>query len=295
MASRSMSDHPTTLLTQASFNSYKKQISSSDRRLETKGKCASCSTEFLIHRIKKQAGKEDILLTDKFCKSCWQKRCEARRGNSKRSSSTHDNNEAGGSAKSEDFPYLCSVNAYGGQCSSSDEITSYCAANHMAVPMPHHIFDGTKGWMQTPVEPHPNITLTAFTTESDYNHLRLPCPTTKPTKVTVVTDSGCQSSLIGLKIMYKLGLKKSCLVPVKGKMSAINGKGINILGTVFLRLEGTNTCTGQSAQTEQKSWHMRQNLLIGSTLAGRSCESWASFLTTFRRSMHPHQRCLIQY
>ena len=249
MASRSMSDHPTTVLNQASSTSYKKRISSSDRRLQTKGKCASCSTEFLIHRIKKQAGKEDILLTDKFCKSCWQKRCEARRGNSKRSSSTPDNNEAGGSAKSEDFPYLCSVNAYGGQCSSSDEITSYCAANHMAVPMPHHIFDGTKGWMQTPVEPHPTITLTAFTTESDYNHLRLPCPTTKPTKVTVVTDSGCQSSLIGLKVMYKLGLKKSCLVPVKGKMSAINGEGINILGAVFLRLEGTDTSTGQSVQT----------------------------------------------
>ena len=48
--------------------------------------------------------------------------------------------------------------------------------------------------------------------------------------------------------MYKLGLKKSCLVPVKGKMSAIMGKGINILGAVFLRLKGIDTSTGQSVQ-----------------------------------------------
>ena len=45
--------------------------------------------------------------------------------------------------------------------------------------------------------------------------------------------------------MYKLDLKKSCFVPVKVKMSAVNGEGINILGAVFLRLEGTDTSTGQ--------------------------------------------------
>ena len=54
---------------------------------------------------------------------------------------------------------------------------------------------------------------------------------------------------MGLKYMYKLGLKKSCLIPVKGKMSAINGEGINILGAVFLRLEGTDESTGQAVQT----------------------------------------------
>ena len=47
----------------------------------------------------------------------------------------------------------------------------------------------------------------------------------------------------------KFGLKKSCLVPVKGRMSAINGEGINILGAVFLRLEGKDANTGQSVQT----------------------------------------------
>ena len=73
MASRSMSDH-STIPTQAGSTSYKKQISSNDKRLQTKGKCAICNMDSLMHRIKRQPGKEDMLLTDKFCKPCWQKR-----------------------------------------------------------------------------------------------------------------------------------------------------------------------------------------------------------------------------
>ena len=118
-----------------------------------------------------------------------------------------------------------------------------------SVPMPHHIFDGTRGWTQTPVEPHPVITLTVSTDEADYNHLRLPCPKMKPMKCSVVADSGCQSVLLGLKLFNRFGLKRSCLIPVKGKMSAINGEGIGILGAVFLRLEGIDASTGQVVQT----------------------------------------------
>ena len=250
MASRSMSDHTNTTLNQASATSYKKQILPHDKRLQVKGKCALCSKDFLINRVKRQAGKEDTILTDRFCKPCWQKKRDDKRVNAKRSPTQSDrsvNNEAG--VSSEEYPYLCSVNTDSEVCPSPDAIDSYCAANGIVIPMPHHIFDGTKGWMQTPVEPHPTITLTAFTDESDYNHLRLPCPIMKPTKATIVADSGCQSSLMGLKYMYKLGLKKSCLIPVKGKMSAINGEGINILGAVFLRLEGTDESTGQAVQT----------------------------------------------
>ena len=250
MASRSMSGHSTTP-TQAGSTSYKKLISPNDKRLQIKGKCVTCNGDFCIHRVKRQPGKEDLLITDRFCKPCWQKSRDDRR--SRRSSTKpepkSDTNEASGATNAEDFPYLCSVNANGDECVLSDEISTYCAANHMVIPMPHHIFDGTKGWMQTPVEPHPVITLTAFTDESDYNHLRLPCPSMRPTKVTVVTDSGCQSSLLGIKSLHKLGLKKSSLVPVKGKMCAINGEGINILGAVFLRLEGTDASSGKAVQT----------------------------------------------
>ena len=69
----------------------------------------------------------------------------------------------------------------------------------------------------------------------------------RPQKCSCVADSGCQS--VGLKVFHKLELKKSCLVPVKGRMSPINGEGIEILGAVFLHLEGIDESTGQIVQT----------------------------------------------
>ena len=99
------------------------------------------------------------------------------------------------------------------------------------------------------VEPHPVVTLTVSTDESDYDHLRLPCPKMRPTKCAVVSDSGCQSCLLGLKTFNSFGLKKPSLVPVKGRMTAINGEQVSILGAVFLRLEGTDANNGQKVQT----------------------------------------------
>ena len=103
--------------------------------------------------------------------------------------------------------------------------------------------------MQAPVEPHPVVDLIVSIDQSDYDHLRLPCPKMRPMKCSVVVDSGCQSVLLGLKMFNQFGLKKSCLVPVKGQMSAINGEGIDILGAVFLRLEGKDANNGSIVKT----------------------------------------------
>ena len=245
MASRSMT--ASTLPPQAGSTNFKKQIMPNDNRLQMKGKCETCGTDFLKHRVKRASGKEDTLVTDRFCKPCWLKRRDHRR--SKHQPAEDQKNEASSSAKADDFPYLSAVQL-GEESPSAEMLAAESSAKtHQSVPMPHHIFDGTRGWMQTPAEPHPVITLTVTTDESDYNHLRLPCPKMRPTKCSVVADSGCQSALIGLKMIHKFGLKKSSLVPVKGRMSAINGEGIEILGAVFLRLEGTDYITGQVVQT----------------------------------------------
>ena len=246
MASRSMNIGATS--SQAGATNMKKQILPSDKRLQLKGKCASCQGEFLIHRVKK-VGKEDVLMTDKLCKQCWQKKRGGKRGAGQAQTQV-ETNEASEVAQEEDFPFLAAIEAeqksqYVGELLASD--TKF--QRNVSVPMPHHIFDGTRGWMQAPVEPHPVVTLKVYTDESDYNHLRLPCPKMRPQKCPCVADSGCQSVLLGLKVFHKLGLKKSCLVPVKGRMSAINGEGIEILGAVFLRLEGIDESTGQIVQT----------------------------------------------
>ena len=141
MASRSMNIGATS--SQAGATNMKKQILPSDKRLQLKGKCASCQGEFLIHRVKK-VGKEDVLMTDKLCKQCWQKKRGGKRGAGQAQTQV-ETNEASEVAQEEDFPYLAAIEAeqksqYVGELLALD--TKF--QRNMSVPMPHHIFDGTR-------------------------------------------------------------------------------------------------------------------------------------------------------
>ena len=107
MASRSMLVASES--SQAGATSFKKQILPSDKRLKLKGICATCRSEFLKHRIKKGGiDKEDVLLTDKHCKPCWQKRREKRTSTGQPSTQTKKSG-ASGFAAADEFPYLAAV------------------------------------------------------------------------------------------------------------------------------------------------------------------------------------------
>jgi len=242
MALRSM-----TTPSQAGAVTSRKTISSNDSRLQIKGVCESCKLEFPKHRVKRSAGRDDVLLTDKLCKPCWQKKRDNKRNVR---TSSGPSNQASGLENSEEFPYLAAADHKEKEAAHIPaELLAMSSQRDMSVPMPHHVFDGTRGWMQSPPKPHPTISLTVSVDQSDYDHLRLPCPKMRPTKCLVVTDSGCQSALLGLKLFHQFGLSKSCLVPVKGRMNAINNEGIDILGAVFLRLEGKDASSGASVKT----------------------------------------------
>ena len=137
------------------------------------------------------------------CKQCWQRKRGGKRGAGQAQTQV-ETNEASEVAQEEDFPYLAAVEVEG----TSQFVGELLASDikfqrNVSVPMPHHIIDGTRGWMQAPVEPHPVVTLKVFTDESDYNHLCLPCPKMRPQKCPCVADSGCQSVLLGLKVFHK--------------------------------------------------------------------------------------------
>ncbi len=99
----------------------------------------------------------------------------------------------------------------------------------------HHIFDGTYGWMVKESCKQPSVNLRIFTKHSDYDHLNLPCPDVRSTKVTAVMDTGAPSSLIGFKTFPECRFSVSDIVLIK-KMYAANNKVIKILGAVIARL-----------------------------------------------------------
>ena len=110
------------------------------------------------------------------------------------------------------------------------------------VSLKHHIFDGSYGWMVKESQKQPTVTLKISTNSVDYEHLNLSCPKIKATKVSAITDTGAQSSLMGLKTFCKCGFIDSCLLPVTKRMSAANNEDINVLEAVFVRLSGRDAC-----------------------------------------------------
>jgi hypothetical protein len=120
---------------------------------------------------------------------------------------------------------------------------------HKAVRVPNMIFSNNNGWENKNSEEHPTLVITVSTDAADYGHLSLPTPNISPKTVRVVTDSGCQSRLIGLQTFYNLGLKKSDLVKCESGLSAVNREKIEILGAIFLRLSGKDITTGRIAVT----------------------------------------------
>ena len=111
------------------------------------------------------------------------------------------------------------------------------------ISLQHHIFDGIYGWIIRESPKQPSIKLRLSTNESDYKHFGHTRPRVKPSTISAITDTGAQSSLMGLKVFKRCGFKQSDLLPVKKKMYAANNEGINILGAVLIRLTGTDATT----------------------------------------------------
>ena len=65
-----------------------------------------------------------------------------------------------------------------------------------------------------------------------------------------MADTGCQSCLADIKVIYRRGMKKSDLIPVTLKMHAANNKGITILGAIILRFAGKDK-HGNMIETRQ--------------------------------------------
>ena len=107
------------------------------------------------------------------------------------------------------------------------------------VVLDHHIFDERNGWITRRSSPQPTVFLTARAHTKDYEQFGYCLHTmTRQNTIAMTADTGCQSVLVGIKIIHRLDLNKSDLIPVKTRMSAVNRDFIPFLGAVLLRLFG---------------------------------------------------------
>ena len=107
-------------------------------------------------------------------------------------------------------------------------------------------------WVQKASQPQPFLTLATTVHPDDYEDLGLKPVTSQPrtATLTAMADTGCQSCLAGMKVIHRLGLNESDLIPVSLRMHAANNNGIKILGAAVLRFSGQSS-SGETEETRQ--------------------------------------------
>ena len=112
----------------------------------------------------------------------------------------------------------------------------------------NHIFDVFEQWLKKSSKPPPFVILTASVAHDEYSQLgySLTAPTSTA-KISATADTGCQSCLIGVKLLNKFGLLTQNLIPVSMKMHTTNNNTITILVPSFLP-SGANHSLGKTIQ-----------------------------------------------
>ena len=102
--------------------------------------------------------------------------------------------------------------------------------------------------------PQPFVNVTIKIVPTDYTDLGfdLSAPTVT-CQILAMADTGCQSCLAGIKVIRRLGLRKSDLIPVTMRIHTVNNGGIKILGATILRISGTDN-QGKILETRQMTY-----------------------------------------
>jgi hypothetical protein len=178
---------------------------------DRKAKCEKCSQSFT-----RPLGRGGRFRPFKLCKSCF----TSKSGAPERDKRVEE-----------------SSNVYDMLCMASTAISN--AHGKKKINLFHHVFNDDTGWQQRRSQSQPAITILARVCKDDYTHFGVTLASIpKGGPITAIADTGCQSCLIGLKLVYRLGLRKSDLLTVQHKMNAVNRNSINIIGAVLLRLSG---------------------------------------------------------
>ena len=122
-------------------------------------------------------------------------------------------------------------------------ITDTCLINSEGIEpslsLDHHAYNKlTDCWIRRKSSPQPIINVYAECVQEDYKALGFeldskPLPAVLP----ALPDTGCQSCLVGVNIIKRMGLKESDLIPVTMKMHTATNTGIKIMGATILRLK----------------------------------------------------------
>ncbi|CAC5390777.1 unnamed protein product [Mytilus coruscus] len=119
----------------------------------------------------------------------------------------------------------------------------------------HHLYDNLSDtWISKASQPQPFVNLDLRILPKDYEAFGLNMTKrTNTVAISAMADTGCQSCLVGIKVIHRLGINQTELYPVNMKMHAANNKGITILGATILRISGKDD-QGRHVETRQMTY-----------------------------------------
>jgi hypothetical protein len=121
-----------------------------------------------------------------------------------------------------------------------------------SIPLDHHIYDSMiDTWFCRNLKPQPFVNITVLALPEDYSafgvDLSTPSP---PTVIPALADTGCQSCLAGLRVIHRIGLSKSDLIPLTMHM---NTDKLTMTVSRFLKPRYYDS----QAKTEVEEWWKR--------------------------------------
>ena len=109
-------------------------------------------------------------------------------------------------------------------------------------------------WLSKGSRPQPFVSVKIQASNKHYKALGFSLHTpSKSISQPAMADTGCQSCLAGIIVLYRLGLTQADLIPVRMQMHNANNKSINILGATLLRVTATDAM-GKVYKTRQMSY-----------------------------------------
>ena len=112
----------------------------------------------------------------------------------------------------------------------------------------------TNTWRRSRAQDQPKVSIFAKALRIKNNHYH-PLNTVQShprhsAMIDAITDTGCMSCLAGMNILTILGLSSKDLIPVTAQMKSADNDAIQLLGAIFIELEGYDN-SGTQVRTKQ--------------------------------------------
>jgi len=112
--------------------------------------------------------------------------------------------------------------------------------NLASLPLGHHVYDQQSNrWLGRSSKPQPFVSISVSIEKEDYEHFGFQL-SFSPDNILIdaMVDTGCQSCLVGLRLIEKTGMSRRDLIPVTMRMHSADNHNISILDAVIFRLCG---------------------------------------------------------